>query len=150
MGIKKFQLFFLGKKSIKPTKSARICPLTWHYSSPVVKISFFINKKVYLFHKIYGKKRGKWQILITGYVNVRRSFCTALNSKIFTQLVCLISPMLTRSRSCHLFEIIFVYGWIDPINKKWGKFKGQRRKVINLWWLSYVWDQLLNQLTNQK
>ena len=24
--------------------------------------------------------------------------------------------------------------------------KGKRRKVINLWWISYIWDQFLNQL----
>ena len=26
------------------------------------------------------------------------------------------------------------------------KVKGKRRKVINLWWISYIWDQFLNQL----
>ena len=55
--------------------------------------------------------------------------------------------MLPRSRSCHLFGTMFVYGRFGSINKKWGRFKGQRRKVINLWWLTYIWDR---QLAGQK
>ena len=34
-----------------------------------------------------------------------------------------------------------------PLIKKWGRFKGQRRKVIYLCWLTYIWDR---QLAGQK
>ena len=36
-----------------------------------------------------------------------------------------------------------------PFMKKRGKFKGRRRKVINIWWRSYIWGQLLNQFIGQ-
>ena len=105
----------------------RRCPLT---STPVLK-SLEINKKIYPFPAHLLEKCGKWQILITGYPNVKRSFCAPWTVKNLPQLVSMISLMLPRSRSCHLLHgTMFCHGWIESINKKMGKFKGQRRNQL--------------------
>ena len=101
--------------------------------------SLEINEKIYPFFNIYwesvGYDRFWWQVIST----FEGRFAPPWTKKKYTKLVSLISLMLPRSRSFHLSGTIFVYGWTDSINIKIGKFKGQRRKVINLWWLSYIW-----------
>ena len=147
MGMKKFQLFLLGKKS---TMSAYNCPPTWRIegvfmtSTPVLshrfpRISWNKFKNLTFFLTFVGKNVGMTdfddRLSQRSKVVLRR----LEQKKKYTKLVSLISLMLPRSRSFHLSGTIFVYGWTDSINIKIGKFKGQRRKVINLWWLSYIW-----------
>ena len=48
------------------------------------------------------------------------------------QLVSLISPMLPRSRNCHLPGRVFVHGKVNSLIKKREKFKGQTKKIISL------------------
>ena len=60
-------------------------------------------------------------------------------------LQCYLDPGI----AIYLEEWLFMEKLISLIKKR-EKFKGQTKKLISLWWLSYIWDQLLIQLTGQK
>ena len=60
-------------------------------------------------------------------------------------LQCYLDPGI----AINLEEWLFMEKLISLIKKR-EKFKGQTKKLISLWWLSYIWDQLLIQLTGQK
>ena len=139
MGIKKFQLFLLGKKSIKPTKSAHTCLPIWPIEGVLMtstsvlserfpKISWNIWKDLSFFLTFTGKNVGDnrfWSQVISMFEG---RFAPPWTVKDSPQLVSLISPMLPRSRSCHLYGTIFVYGRIDSINKKIGEMSRSKEK----------------------
>ena len=97
-------------------------------------------KKTTLFLHIYWKKCGNMR----SYLNVRKEW------KIYPNLLawylqCYLDPGI----AINLEEWLFMEKFISLIKKR-EKFKGQTKKLISLWWLSYIWDQLLIQLTGQK
>ena len=73
--------------------------------------SLELDKKIYPFSSHLLEKI--WEMTDFDYRLSRRSAVVLL--------VSLISSMLPRSRSCPLFGKMFVYGYIDSINKKMGK-----------------------------
>ena len=129
MGIKKFQLFLLGKKKID--KADQVCPylpaLWLRHQSCFLKtldkwkdlplLLTFIGKNV-------GDNRFWSQVILT----FEGRFAPPWTVKNLSQLVSIISPLLPRSRSCHLFGTMFVYGRIDSINKKMGEIYRSKEK----------------------
>ena len=91
--------------------------------------SLEMNKKDLPFSCKFIGKCGKWQISVTCYLNVRRSFCAALkNEKIYRNLLawylqCYLDPETTMS-----FKCLFIDEFIPSIKKDKGnlKIKGEK------------------------
>ena len=135
------------------------CEVSEHsrFFSLISDTEFFKNMlndaEIYTFSLHLLEKCRKWHILMTSYLNVRRTFCPVLKSESFTPTCW---PDISNVTQCpnpeiaiYLEECLFMDEFISLV-KKWGKCKGQTKKVISLWWLSYIWDQFLIQLTGQK
>ena len=139
--LKSSSCFCLAKKKID--KADQVCPYLpalWLRHQPCFLKTLDKWKDLPLFLTFIGKNVGDnrlWSQVISTFEG---RFAPPWTVKNLSQLVSIISPLLPRSRSCHLFGTMFVYGRIDSINKKMGEIYRSKEKVINLWWLSYIWD----------
>ena len=110
-------------------------------------ISLDINEKKPPFSSHFLEKVWEYEKLSQRSKNVLRRL---KEWKIYPNLLawylqCYLDPGI----AIYLEEWLFMEKLISLIKKR-EKFKGQTKKLISLWWLSYIWDQLLIQLTGQK